>query len=262
VLAPKSCPSSAPEIPSAERITVDERVFVIKNDVTVLKKCTPLLEALGIGGEEALSLDFQVADSGISLRNAIALYEFVKKARPRVAVEVGMANGVSAVAILQAMSENGDGRLISIDPFQSTGWKNKGTERIRSCGLTSHRLIEEFDFLALPELLKEKVAVDFAYIDGWHTFDYALLDFWYLDRMLEKGGTVAFNDCGFRAVAKVLKFVRTHRRYDEIEVLPRSYADSSWPKSLLRWLLDFRINDRYFRKRETWEPDWSFFRSF
>ena len=57
---------------------------------------------------------------------------------------------------------------------------------------------------AVPPLHLESAAVD-----GWHTFDYALLDFWYADKMLDVNGVVGFNDCGWRAVSKAIGFVLT-----------------------------------------------------
>ena len=48
--------------------------------------------------------------------------------------------------------------------------------------------------------------IDFAFIDGAHTFDHALVDFFYIDRMLNVGGIVAFDDLGFPCIEKVCRF--------------------------------------------------------
>jgi hypothetical protein len=130
--------------------------------------------------------------------------------------------------------------------------------------------LEKTDALALPELLGAGTRVDFGYIDGWHTFDYALVDFWYLDKMTPKDGVIAFNDCGWPAVAKAIDFVRTHRRYREIDVgLAKSYARPDGILSLLRSIRHGRVGeyflqrqDRYFVKAEEWEPRWDFFAPF
>lgn len=209
------------------------------------------------------SPSLQIVDSGISLGHANALYEFVKKTKPRLALEIGMANGISTVAILQGLKENQFGKLISIDPYQNADWQGAGLNLINACGLGDmHRLIEEPDYLALPKLLDEGTRVDFAYIDGWHTFDYALLDFWYVDKMLNIKGAVAFNDCGLRAVSKVIKFVQTHRDYREEMVLNRTYAASNLAKTFVRRALGLCTNDRYFMKKSCFEPSWNFFKNF
>ena len=73
-------------------------------------------------------------------------------------------------------------------------------------------------YLALPELLRRGATAEFVYIDGWHSFDYALVDFFYADKLLADGGIVGFNDASFRSVHKVLRFVTRYRRYREIDV--------------------------------------------
>jgi hypothetical protein len=113
--------------------------------------------------------------------------------------------------------------------------------------------MEDYDYFALPELLRRKLPVDFAYIDGWHTFDYTLLDFFYLDKMLKVGGIVAFNDCSWPAVEKAMRFVTSHRQYREISVgLPQVFFEGC----------PYRNEDRYFIKLEAGEPKWDFFAEF
>lgn len=211
-------------------------------------------------------------DSHIDAKTAEALYRHILAQKPRVAVEVGMANAVSSLSILTALEETGgEGRLISIDPNQSTQWKSCGSASIARAGLAHrHELIEQPDWLALPRLLEKGTRAEFAYIDGWHTFDYALMDFWYLDKMAPAGAVVAFNDCGWAAVEKAIKFVLTHRRYTEIDVgLPRHYPRPSGLRDFylkLRYgqLADYfrQHQDRYFRKLEEWEPRWDFYKPF
>jgi len=195
---------------------------------------------------------------------AAALYRTVLARRPALVVEVGMAYGLSTLSILAALRDAGGGRLISIDPAQSTDYSGTGLLNVRRAGLESfHELVEAPSFLALPRLLDERTLIDFAYIDGWHTFDYALVDFFYLDRMLKAGGCVAFNDCGWRAVHRVIRFVQTHRRYRELDVgLPREYKGGT-PLSTLAHILQRRSRaDRYFEKTEAWEPNWNFYHHF
>ena len=115
------------------------------------------------------------------------------------------------------------------------------------------------------------IKIDFAYIDGWHSFDYTLLDGWYVDRMLAVGGIAAFNDCDWPAVKKAIRFVLTHRKYSEMDVgLPVSLSGHHLKWEPLRQFLICgsklgcfrRAEDRYFRKDENWEPSWDFYARF
>ena len=193
-------------------------------------------------------------EHGIHLHYAEALYGAILKLKPRVIVEVGLACGTSSLAMLTALKEIGEGgRVISIDPGQSTQWHSCAVANIERCGFASqHRLIEDFDYNALPLLLREGCKVDFGYIDGWHTFDYTLLDFFYIDRMLRKDGAVAFNDSHFRAVHRVIKFVLSHRKYREFDVGLRPDYGSRLPGGSIIKRLTGRSNaDRYFLKLNT-----------
>jgi predicted O-methyltransferase YrrM len=195
----------------------------------------------------------------------------VRRARPALVIEVGMAFGVSSLAILTALRDGGQGKLISIDPVQTSDWKGCGRVAVEQAGFGDrHELVEDYDYNALPRLLASGVRCDFAYIDGWHTFDYALLDWWYLDKMLSVDGIVGFNDCGWPAVDKVIRFVLSHRKYNEVDSgLPIEYVCLGRRRELLRRLTLGRkqqwysqAQDRYFRKAAEWEPRWDFFAPF
>jgi hypothetical protein len=203
--------------------------------------------------------------SHLGISHTRALYDAVLTRRPTAVVEVGMAFGVSTLAILTGLDQLGGGRrLISIDPNQRSDWMNLGRYNVERAGLSHlHTVIERPDYLALPELVGDGTRVDFAYIDGWHTFDYVLLDFFYIHKMLAIDGVVGFNDCGFRSVDRVMDFVKSHRRYLELDVgLPPDYRGRNVIFSAARRILRQSHSDRYFRKLEEWEPPWNFYARF
>ncbi len=170
-----------------------------------------------------------------------------------------MAFGVASLAMLGAV--DADVSLISIDPHQTTDYRGLGRRHVEEAGFGArHRLIEEPDYLALPSLVREGVRFQFAYIDGWHTFDHVLLDLFFADKMLDVGGVMAFNDCGMPAVHRAIRFMQTHRSYAEIDVgLPRSYTGLSRRDTINRTLERRSHADRYFVKRQEREPRWDFF---
>ncbi len=202
------------------------------------------------------------AHSQITPIFAQALCDFVEREQPKTVVEVGMALGFSSLAILSALPE--DGILISVDPFQDTDYEGAGMAQVaRSTHAKRHRLVAEADYLALPKMIEQGLKVDFAYIDGMHTFDYVLLDAFYLDKLVPVGGAIAFNDCGFRSIHKFLHYFVKHRKYIEIDVgLPRNFRGANPIKTLIRTMTRRSNQDRYFRKVADWEPEHNFFRNF
>jgi predicted O-methyltransferase YrrM len=156
------------------------------------------------------------------------LLSLIRRLKPRVTLEVGLAHGISALQICEALAEVGGKKHYVIDPNQSSEWKNIGLESLRRAGYTALvELREKMSHVALPELLSEGVELDFAYIDGWHVFDQVLLDFFFIDKMLKVGAVVAFDDASWPSVRKVLRYVVTNRRYSVVECLaaPRSRKD-------------------------------------
>ena len=49
------------------------------------------------------------------------------------------------------------------------------------------------------------------YIDGWHTFDYTLVDFFYADLLLETNGVIVLDDIKHKPVHKCFEYVFTIR---------------------------------------------------
>lgn len=213
---------------------------------------------------------------------ADALYQLVLREAPTTVLEVGMAFAASSLAILTALAElGGDRTLISLDPMQHSLWEGTGLHNVERAGLSHlHELCEAPDYLALPRLLEEGCELDLAYIDGWHTFDYTLLDAFYADRMLRPGGIIGFNDCNMPAVTKVVRFMETHRRYEHVDAgLTPEYAAPDRGARRAAWALGRRLplgarpnavqravglraDDQYLRKLESWEPDWDFWAAF
>jgi len=67
---------------------------------------------------------------------------------------------------------------------------------------------------ALPELLKNSEAkFDFIFIDGWHTFDYTLIDFFYADKLLKVGGIIIIDDALHKGVEKSVKYISTNYKF-------------------------------------------------
>ena len=126
-------------------------------------------------------------------------------------LEVGMAFGISAFYILS----NENTELISIDPFQKIQWNNNGVKLLKQFNFdTRHECMYSKSYEALPELLKNGEAkFDFIFIDGWHTFDYTLIDFFYADKLLKVGGIIIIDDALHKGVEKSVKYISTNYKF-------------------------------------------------
>ena len=142
------------------------------------------------------------------------LHQLVRETRPETTLEIGLANGISALLIAEALREQGFGRHIAIDPFQETDWGDAGLVALRQAGLDPLVSIDRrMSHHALPDLDRRGVRIQFAFVDGSHLFDYVLADLLNVDRLLDVGGLIAFDDADYPAVEAVIRFALTNRRY-------------------------------------------------
>jgi predicted O-methyltransferase YrrM len=134
------------------------------------------------------------------------IYNLVKKHKLTRCMEIGFAMGLSALHICQAFEDLGDGYLYSIDPFQDTNWRCAGIANIKNAGYNKyHTWIKDKSYSAMPKFL-DKDPFDFIFIDGWHTFDYTLVDMFYADRLLRIGGYLLIDDALHRGPNKAIAY--------------------------------------------------------
>jgi predicted O-methyltransferase YrrM len=214
--------------------------------------------------------------SAVTPEQGERLYRLVLSSRPKVTLEIGLACGLSALYICRALREAGGIKHIAIDPCQSQDFSSAGMSTLDRAGYGSLvELHEQRSDCCLPRLIEEGVRIDFAFIDGWHTFDYTLVDFHYVHQLLRTGGIVVFHDCQMPSVRRVTRLALTHRDYEQID----------WKRPLRRRLLEAAVdlgamtghllaghNPMHWRspgtqmiamrKRSDQEPGWDYYRPF
>jgi predicted O-methyltransferase YrrM len=143
------------------------------------------------------------------------LQSIIRSVKPRVSLEVGFAYGVSTLYICDALSQlEHAARHIVMDPFQRTQWNGVGLRNVQEAGFSEIvEFHEERSECALPRLLEQGTRIDFALVDGWHTFDQVMVEFYYLNRMLNVGGVIAFDDADRRSVNRVIRHALTYPTY-------------------------------------------------
>ena len=152
----------------------------------------------------------------ISVEMGDYMQGLISELKPKHSLDVGLAYGVSAMFICDALNTVGADKHFVIESHQRTPvWNNgAGLDTLHKAGYES--LVEfhgEESQRALPKLAERGEKIDFAFIDGAHTFDHALVDFFYIDKMLNVGGIIVFDDVGFQCIEKVCRFILKNRNY-------------------------------------------------
>ncbi|MFT4519067.1 MAG: putative O-methyltransferase YrrM [Halioglobus sp.] len=136
-------------------------------------------------------------------------------------LEIGCAYGISSLYICEAISDRDIECYHVIDAYQQQQWCDVGRRHLQLAGPTERiSFHESLSEQCLPALLTEDLHFNFVYVDGWHTFDQVMLEFFYINRMLEVGGIVVFDDVHLPSIQKVLACINTYPGYEQVPAPP------------------------------------------
>ncbi len=143
------------------------------------------------------------------------LHELILEHKPKVSLEIGLCHGISSMYICDALKEVGGEKHHIIDPGLEV---NKyGLHNLDQCGLKGfYQHYDDVSESRLPIMWKEGLKVDFVFLDGWQTLDQLMLDFFYIDKILNIGGVVAFDDCEMQSVKSAVSYFIQYPSYEEL----------------------------------------------
>jgi predicted O-methyltransferase YrrM len=167
------------------------------------------------------------------------LQRIIYAVKPRISLEIGLAYGISTLFICEALKRVNATKHILMDPHQTTIYKRIGLKNLRQAGYEElSEFFEEPSEIVLPELLKRGTRIDFAFVDGWHTFDHTLVDFFYINMMLNIGGVIAFDDANWPSVSAVCRFISRYPSYKIFGRLPSSKGFLTRTPTMIKLLLN------------------------
>lgn len=130
--------------------------------------------------------------SGMNAKKLTFIYDTIKKLRPDICVETGVANGFSTAVILLALKENKKGKLYSIDIcYKPTGVIIPKELKQRWI------LIEGMIKPKLTGLLQDLKKVDFFLHDGSHTYRDMLFDYTTVWIKMPKNAVLVSDDVNY-----------------------------------------------------------------
>lgn len=168
---------------------------------TILKNIFSTGKFINSSGQEI------VVNSATSSEQCEFLKQIIRQNQFNRSLEIGFAYGISTLAITEEVNKNG-GRHSVIDKFQCSEWGGNGLDLLKQADLSSKLdFFEEYSYIVLPELLAKGKKIDFAYIDSTKVFDWLLVDFFLIDKMLDVNGIIVFDDAGYYSIRKLLRFI-------------------------------------------------------
>lgn len=152
------------------------------------------------------NIDF---DEGMFLYDLISGDESIQRT-----LEIGCGHGISSLFICNALEKKIYKEHFIIDPNQNSHYNGVGIANLEKAGVTFFNFIPERSEFALPKLAQSSPGeFDLVFIDGLHSFDQVLLDFYYANLLTRTGGYIIFDDCSFYSIAKVLGYVLDYPAY-------------------------------------------------
>jgi hypothetical protein len=129
-----------------------------------------------------------------------------------------MAYGISGLYICEAMNElGGDSTHTMIDPMQRELWRDIGLRNLKEAGFEDKvRFYREGSEITLPRLARDGATYDFIFIDGFHTFDHAMVDVFYSTRLLAEEGVLVLDDANWPSINKLVNYVAQFPCYEWI----------------------------------------------
>jgi Methyltransferase domain len=218
------------EIGKAEILSTSESYLNFVTEVTkaersgvfeVIRECSAWLESdTEVQGNLATLASY--SDDGIATGeirvHAYTFYLLVRLLKPEIIVETGVANGKSSLLLLEALSRNGNGRLISIDVATLN---DSGEDRHKAKGLqigwmVPDRLRHNWDLKigrsdeVLPTLHNLNANVDIFIHDSLSTYNNMMYEYEQARRLLKKDGLLVSDD--IETCSAFAEFVAEHCR--------------------------------------------------
>jgi predicted O-methyltransferase YrrM len=200
--------------------------------------------------------------SGITLQTGRFLQDIIASMQLKATLEIGLAYGISTLFICDAVKDLRTERHIVIDPNQNHPgnwgdcWHGIGLEVIHRAGFDHLvEFIEGTSYSVLPRLEEAGTRVDFAFVDGWHTFDYCITDFLLIDRILNVGGILVLNDSHWPGIRKACRYILTNRSYSVYRCLTTPHEQNNVRRQSSMVINDVPRHLRRLLKPETRETD-------
>jgi hypothetical protein len=134
-----------------------------------------------------------------------AIYEFCQKHGPPSPTILETGAGNSTVCFLHLNPR----RLISIAPEQPLFDRINGYCTANAIDTESLQIFVEGSEWVLPRLAfaADHPQLDFALIDGCHSFPMVMVDFFYINTMMKRGGFLLIDDIGLHSVAELARLL-------------------------------------------------------
>lgn len=164
-------------------------------------------------------VEHSISPDSVSPRRGGFLHDLIRSERALATLEIGMAWGLSTLAMVQALVENGAGPRshVVLDPHQTSIYGGAALRALRETGAEEFvEFHQEPSISMLPRLLEQKRKFKLVFIDGRHVFDGVFLDFIYADQLVRRNDVIVFDDTFADPIHLTCRFAETNFEYSPV----------------------------------------------
>ena len=190
---------------------------ICKNIIKKFFEYDPLIETAAV--RSVISRKKAVKSATCPFHEGDFLYLLIRDNKFRDCLETGFKTGSTALYMAFGVAkEKGSVTSICTDEPETA---KIGLSLLADLDcLQFHTLINKNSNTALPELFYSRKNFDLVYVDGWKTFDHLVMEIYFINQMLRKGGIIVLDDSYMPSVRKVILILLRYYNYKEI-----SYVD-------------------------------------
>ena len=126
------------------------------------------------------------------------IYKTIIERRYQSCIELGIYHGVGTCYIAGALHELGRGKVVGMDIKSAMRLQPRADTLIESLGLSDYAEVifgeSSYTWYLMDRLERGDLRFDFCYLDDAHTWDLTGFGFLLVERLLNSGGMIVFDD--------------------------------------------------------------------
>jgi predicted O-methyltransferase YrrM len=148
------------------------------------------------------------------------------KEKPQNSLDFGLGEGTACLALTATRKYLGlEGKHITLDPFQFTLAKGIGVNEIKKYQLEDYvDFLEEKSEEFLYDEYQKNKQYQFVFVDGAHDIGHKVVDAFWIDQILSKGGLIVFHDSLFFSTSVAIRYLVEQQGYEILNV----NVDPAW----------------------------------
>ena len=188
--------------------------------------------------------------SNTSMEQGLFLQKIFDLIRPEKSIEIGFAYGISTMFILEKHRDINSKDQAHLVIEYDNSWGNAAIHNIRKEGLSKYLDIrQDYSDKVLTQLFHQNHRIQYAYIDTSKQFDVVMQDFYFINKLLDVGGVIIFDDCGggFPGIQRVARFINALPYYKVFE--GHNKLKDTTMKKIAETIVSFLVWTVPFKKR-------------